>query len=341
MKPHPLLYPFSLIYGLVVSIRNVFFDIGILKTVDVGVPVISIGNITAGGTGKTPIVQYVAKLLLDAGKIVAIISRGYGRTTNGTVVVCDGNSILADSSSSGDEPAMIARNLKRAIVIVDEDRVRGAKKAVKEFGAEVIILDDGFQHRYLKRTKDIVLLDAEQMPFDTMLLPAGYRRELLSSLKRADVQLITKAKIDDDSKGSISRVRIGNGQQKFSSSFRPSGIKNVFGDVMQSLEILKGHTAVAFCGIAKPENFRMSLETCGVVIKELLSFPDHHLYTESEMTSIIESFHQHKADFILTTEKDAVRLQRFENLLKELPIAALVMEVTIHQQDAWKKYLLS
>jgi tetraacyldisaccharide 4'-kinase len=341
VRPHPVLFPFSLIYGLLVSLRNLFFDIGLLKSVDVGVPVISIGNISAGGTGKTPIVQNVASILMESGKRVAIISRGYGRESTGTVVVCDGMNILVDAESSGDEPMMIAQNLKKVIVIVDEDRVRGSQKAIDDFGAEVIVLDDGFQHRYIKRAKNIVLMDAHHSPFDTMLLPAGFRRELLSSLKRADAIVMTN--ISDDLKRSemLSGVRIVGKQKKFSSSYHPSGIRHVFGVVSQSLEILMGHSAVAFCGIAKPERFQMSIESCGVQVKKSVRYSDHHRYTNSEIVSIVSSFHEAKADYILTTEKDAVRLKEFEGMLKDLPISALAMAVTIHQKDEWERYLLS
>lgn len=341
MRPHPVLFPLSFIYGFIVWLRNLFFDIGLLRSIDVGVPVISIGNITAGGTGKTPIVMNAARIVQDSGKTVAIVSRGYGRATRGTIVACDGKRILADAVSAGDEPLMIARNLKTAVVIVDEDRVRGAKKAIDGFGAQVIILDDGFQHRYIKRTKDIVLIDAAQLPFDMMMLPAGYRREWIGSLKRANGVVITKAKNSADAENILRDDRIGFIQKKFSGSFVPSGMRHLFGGVAQTLETMKGRSAVAVCGIARPEMFFLELEKCGVSLKAVYSFPDHHAFKISEIESFIRSFHEHNADFILTTEKDGVRLQEFESILNNLPVSALIMDAAIHQQDEWKKYLLS
>jgi tetraacyldisaccharide 4'-kinase len=313
----------------------------VLRSVSVGVPVISIGNITTGGTGKTPLVVNAAKIILDSGKCVAIISRGYGRKTTGTVVVCDGKTILADALSAGDEPLMMAQDLKTAIVIVDEDRVRGAKKAVVEFGAQVIILDDGFQHRYIKRTKDIVVIDAGQMPFDTMLLPAGYRREWIGSLKRASAVVITKTKDEGEAERILKDERLKAVENKFTGSFRPSGIKHLFSGIARSLEIMNGCSAVLFCGIARPENFRLSVEACGIKVKDLFGFPDHHIYTTAEIESVIASFQKHSADVILTTEKDSVRLLEFEHLLMKLPVSVLTMDAAVHQQNEWKQYLLS
>lgn len=341
MKPHWSLFPLLPMYGFATAMRNWLYDLGILNSVDVGVPVISIGNITTGGSGKTPIVINAATIFLNAGKRVAIITRGYGRQTKGTIVVCDSKNILADAISGGDEPLLIALQLKNAIVISDEDRVRGSRKAIEEFGAEVIILDDGFQHRHIKRSKDIVLIDSQGSPFETMLLPAGYRREMIGSLKRADSVVVTKVKNEDDVKMILGSINFDPAQHKFSSSFRPIGIKHVFGGIVQSIEILKGHTAIAFCGIAKPESFRETLTSCGIDIREFFSFGDHHRYLQSEIEMIVRSMHSHKTDFILTTEKDAVRLTGFEAELKQMAISALTMDVKIHPSDEWRKYLLS
>ncbi|MFA6456380.1 MAG: tetraacyldisaccharide 4'-kinase [Bacteroidota bacterium] len=340
MRPHPMLFPFAAIYGLLVWMRNVFFDVGILKTTDVGVPVISIGNITAGGTGKTPIVIETAKVLLNAGKKVAVVSRGYGRKTTGTIVVSDGSRILADAESGGDEPMQIASHVKDAIVIADENRVRGAKKAVNDFGAEVIVLDDGFQHRYIKRSKDIVLVNSRQLPSETMLIPAGYRREPLHSLKRANAVVVTKSVDKKGAESILDVLRIDTQQSAFSCSYQPAGMRHLFGGIAQSTEILKGHIAVAFSGIAAPDAFRQSLESCGVTIKQFFIFDDHHQYSKADLDTIVLAFERSKADFILTTEKDAVRLARFKDTLQSLPVSALIMNVTMHQDEAWRTYLL-
>jgi len=340
VKPHWILFPFSIVYGLVVWLRNLFFEIGVLHSVDVGVPVISIGNNTAGGTGKTPLVVDVVRILMESGKKPAVISRGYGRVTHGTIVVCNGSDLLATAASAGDEPIQIARMTGHAIVIVDEDRVRGARKAIKDFGADVIVLDDGFQHRYLQRTKDIVLIDAQQPPFETMMIPAGYRRESMGSLKRADAIIVTKSESVSAAGVLLNDRRIDFEGEKFSSSYQPVGIKHLFGGIEQSLEILKGRTAVVFCGIAKPESFLKQLNACGVIIQYSEVFPDHHRFTDADISSVINRFQSSSADFILTTEKDAARLDEFEDRLTTLPVSALMMNVDVHQKEEWKQYLL-
>ncbi len=340
MRPHPFLFPLSIIYGPAVWLRNLFFDIGIFTTTDVGVPVISVGNLTAGGTGKTPVVREVARILTGSGKRTAVISRGYGRHSEGTVIVSNGTNILADVRSAGDEPMLIAKSLAGVIVISDEDRIRGSRTAIDEYGAEVIVLDDGFQHRRIERTKDIVLMDSRQLPFETMLLPAGYRREFIGALRRADAVIITKSADVKEAESVLGDERLKNVQNRFSSSFSPSGIKHLFGGVKQSTEILRGHTVIAFCGIASPEAFRRSIEQCGASVKEIFAFADHHTFTREEIAMVVGAFHRSGADFILTTEKDAVRLDGFEGMLGAIPVSALEMDVVIHQADDWKRFVL-
>lgn len=340
MRPHPLLFPLSLLYGLAVRTRNLFYDIQLLRSTDVGVPVISIGNITAGGTGKTPIVAETVRLLREAGMRPAVISRGYGRASTGMVTVCDGKNVLAGVEEAGDEPLLLARLTGNAIVVCDEHRVRGAQYAVKEFGADVIVLDDGFQHRAIRRTADIVLADVQQPPYGTMLLPAGYRREPMSSLRRASAVVATKARDATAATAMFLDPGMEFTGAQFSAGFHPGGIRNIIGGIRQSLEILKGHSAIAVCGIAVPESFRTTLASCGVTVKEMFAFPDHHPFTQQDVGKIIAAFHASSADFILTTEKDAVRLMPFAEQLSTLPVSALIMEVSFHQPDAWKAFIM-
>jgi len=339
VKPYRVLYPLSLLYGAVVWLRNFLFDVGILKTVDVGVPVVSIGNISAGGTGKTPITIEAAKVFLEQGKRVAVISRGYGRATRGTVVVSDGKKLLADATQAGDETVMIARHLPNVIVIADEQRVRGAKKAIDDFHADVIVLDDGFQHRYLERALDIVLLDGEGFCFETPMLPAGYRREPLSSIKRADAIVVTKVNEMTVAEKTFNNKRLLSVEYKFSASYKPSAIQSVFGIVRQTAETMAGHAIVAFCGIAHPEHFRSVLEKLGVRIVQFLPFNDHHRYSLSDVREIVQVYRENSADMILTTEKDAVKLHTFADELSQLPLFSLLMEMSIHQQQQWKSLL--
>ncbi|MEW5799125.1 MAG: tetraacyldisaccharide 4'-kinase [Bacteroidota bacterium] len=341
MKPHPILYPLSLVYGCGVWTRNLLFDNGILKSVDVGVPVISIGNITAGGTGKTPMTIEVAKYFLGRGKRVAVVSRGYGRMSRGTIVVSDGMNLLANVAQGGDEMLFIARQLPNAIVIADEKRVRGAKKAVEEYRADIIVLDDGFQHRYLQRRVDVVLLDGTWSLMKSMLLPAGYRREPLNSLRRADAVVVTKVRDPLDASPIMSDPNVATVTNKFSSSYVPVAVINVFGGVRQPLDILKGHSVIAMSGIANPKSFESNIESLGAAISSRFAFADHHRYTNEEIRQVLETHRLQRTDFIITTEKDAVKLSEFKNEFSEIPVFALMMEVQIHQQEQWKQFLSS
>ncbi len=180
-----LLVPFSRVYGAIVAARNFFYDRGLFTITAVGTPVISVGNITAGGTGKTPLVEYIVRTILDSGARPAVLSRGYRRTTTGTVTVSDGVKVLADADRAGDEPAQIARKFPGCVVVVDEDRVRGARFLESAFHPDVIVLDDGFQHRALRRDLDIVVV--ADGAGGSGLLPSGDGREPESSLRRADI----------------------------------------------------------------------------------------------------------------------------------------------------------
>ncbi len=281
----------------------------------------------------------VVSILTESGKRAAVISRGYGRKSKGTVVVSDGVELRSTVDEGGDEPVQIALR-GNVIVIADEDRVRGAKKAVKEFGAEVIVLDDGFQHRAIHRSKNILLVDAQRPPYRMMLLPAGLRREPMGSIRRADAVLVTKSAGPSDAGSVINDLGSMVKGKTFSSSFVPAAVKNIFGKVPQSLSVLNNRTVIALSGIASPESFRTSLSSCGANIKEFIVFNDHHRYTEKDVKLITGTLLKHKADFIVTTEKDAVRLIEFKSLLETLPLFSLIMEVVIHEKDAWKKYIL-
>jgi tetraacyldisaccharide 4'-kinase len=338
MKPHPVLYPLSLLYGVGVWLRNLLFDIGVIPVRKIGVPVISIGNITAGGSGKTPLTIATAKFFLEKGKNVAIITRGYRRTSRGTLVVSDGKKLFANSSLAGDEAVLMAQQAPQAIIIADELRVRGARKAVDDFHADIIVLDDGFQHRYVQRDLDIVLIDGSRPFFDTGLLPAGYRREPLSSLKRAGAVMVTKVEQASAASDLLNDERLSFVPDKFSSSFVPVAVRNVFSNVRQSLEMVKKHSVVAFSGIADPKHFESDILKLGAQIHEYIIFNDHHQYRKADIRYIAEMFRAKNADMIVTTEKDAVKMSEFYEELSRLPVFALVMEVRIHQQQ-WRRLL--
>lgn len=304
-----LLLPFSLLYGIVVVLRNRFFDIGLLPTTKIPVPVISVGNISAGGVGKTPLVEYLARRLRDKGKKVAVISRGYKRNTKGYVVVSNGRQRCAEAPESGDEPSQLAEKLDGVVVVVDENRVRAAQKVVTDFGVQVILLDDGFQHRYLNRDLNICVVAADEIVSTTWLLPAGNRREFYSALRRADVLVVSRCENERTFPQVQERLkRIVNkpfvGMKMHSVGLKKAGTGETLG-----LNEAVGKKIVAFSGIGHPSSFEESLRSLSVEVARHHQFPDHHRFTIKNIESITNSFQHERADFIITTEKDVARLK--------------------------------
>lgn len=338
MKPIPALLPFSWLYGVGVGTRNLFFDIGILQSRRVNARVISVGNITTGGTGKTPVVEMLAEQLLETKKKIAVLSRGYKRTSRGLVEVSDGSAVKASVEESGDEPFQIAKKLRDVAVVVDEQRVRGAQFASEKLGAEIILLDDGFQHRQLHRDCDIVVIDASQSPFDTALLPAGNRREFLSSLKRASAVVLTRAEseiaVDDIRK----KIRKFSDADVFTCSFYTVTVRDAKDTTTIENEIEKSKRALAFCGIGNPKNFRESLEKSGLHIAAVREFPDHHRYSDGDITRLQEEMKQHGAEILLTTEKDAVRFSS-KKIKIAVPLWYLEMKAKINEEEQWKLFI--
>ncbi len=289
-----LLRILSLIYGGAVSFRNFLYDENIIKVRELPVPVISVGNISAGGSGKTSLVRYLARELGRTLR-VAILLRGYRRKSSGTLVVSEWGKLRVNVWKAGDEAYLLARSLPEVSVVVSEDRHAGGMLAVRELGAELIILDDGFQHRKLHRDIDIVLLKKRDL--GDRLLPAGFLREALGSLKRADAIVLSYQEIDPfdfefDEKPVFKMFR------EFTHLLN-SDFRRVPFDVLRNKEV------VAFAGLGSNDQFFKVLEKLGFRIKEKISFPDHYDY---------RSFELKKEKFYVTTPKDLVKLPPSENL---------------------------
>jgi tetraacyldisaccharide 4'-kinase len=331
------LLPFSLFYWLGVAVRNWFFDIGVLKSKKVNASVISVGNVSAGGVGKTPFVE----LLIERLKInhqLAVVSRGYGRKTAGTVVVSDGRGKLSSVENSGDEPIQLAHKYPELIVVVDEQRVRGVRKAI-ELGAKLILLDDGFQHRYLHRDIDIVILTADEILNGDLLLPAGNRREPLTSLKRADLIVITRCA---DTKEYEHACAVGRERNSLPSKTPTVGLKTdlkIFKRA-SSNEIVKADkfenkNVIAFSGIGNAKSFEDLIEKANVKVVKHFAFSDHHWYKDNDIKAITDARKQTNAEFIITTEKDTMRLrERFAGFLETEPVivAEIRMEIISGEQ---------
>lgn len=309
----------AFIYSKVAGLRNGLYDRGVLETHDLGVRVISVGNLSAGGTGKTPIVAYISELLAERGEKVCVLTRGYGReNADRRVLVSDGERILQDASVTGDEPLELARRLKeQAIIVADADRVSAGEWAVRKFGVTAIVLDDGFQHRKVKRDVDIVCIDATKPPADDKMLPAGRQREPSSGLLRATAIVITRADLVDARRIASLRSEIS----KWTSNIPIFEARTR----LVTKPKIKG-SIFAFCGLGNPENFFECLRREGITIAGTRSFPDHHRYSSDDAILLDKEARAAGASALFTTAKDGVKLGEVSF---ETPLTVIEMNVEI------------
>ena len=310
-----LLKILSLIYGSVIFIRNKLYDLNILKSKKAeGVEVICIGNIVAGGTGKTPAVQYFVKKYLNEGKKVGILSRGYkGKRKEDLLLVRNDKEILATSVESGDEAYLHALNLK-VPVVVSKDRYKGAIYLRDVCKVDIIIMDDGFQHRKLTKDKNIILIDATNPFGGNDYLPKGRLRESLESLKRADELIITKSNYVNSESLEKIKQRLSKYEKKISiATFSEENFYNMNGEEKE-LSIIKNKKILIFSSIANPKIFYETVKRLEPSEIEEIKFEDHHLYKSEEIKNISEKGKDY--DYIVTTEKDIVKInEKIDKLL--------------------------
>jgi tetraacyldisaccharide 4'-kinase len=321
-------YILSLIYCLIINLRNRLYDHKIIQVVKLPCPVISVGNITVGGTGKTPCVIWLAQMLQKNGFKPAVLSRGYGgRSLKKVNIVSDGKNILLGAVQAGDEPLLIARSLPGVPVITGTKRILTGQAAISDFGADILICDDAFQHRQIFRDIDLVLLDGQAPVGNNHLLPRGSLREPAQALQRANAFIVTR--IDEATKTNdlISKSARAYNIPLFYSRHKPIDI--VKGDYSISLPLkeLKGKKVFAFAGIAKPDSFKKSILAAGAQIVSFDIFPDHHYYSQNEMIKIKNNFLKSGANFMITTEKDGMRLLKFAEFLKTIYLMRITMEL--------------
>ena len=302
----PYTKPFAPFYAAAVAARNWAYDRKVFKSGSVDVPVISVGNITAGGNGKTPVTEYLVRYFLCRKITTGVLSRGYRRSTTGTMVVSDGKTISGSPETAGDEPFQIAWKFRDAVVMVDEDRLRGALEMCKTFHPGVIILDDGFQHRRLERDLDIVLLDGQELFGGLHYLPAGRLRESLKSLRRADVVILVNCA--DAVSDVVNVVRGYTDGACFHGDVEAVNLTHLNTGEQLNVRDAPRKDCLAFCAIAKPKNFLSTLQASGLVVKDFLSFIDHHSFTSGDYDRLGKNFRTSGAPMVITTEKDAVRL---------------------------------
>lgn len=322
-----LLLPFSLLYGIVAGARNWFFDIGILGTAKLDVPVISIGNISVGGTGKTPFVEFIAQKLKVRGHFPAIVSRGYGRKTRGYILVSDGRGRISSVERGGDEPILLADKLSETPIAVDENRVEGARRILKETTADCIVLDDGFQHRYLHRDLNIVLLTAREILAKQWLLPAGNRRECIASIRRADMVVISKCKDEEEYNLAADALKKVDSPRMSGFSYESTSLRKVSsGAPIDQSSLAGSHVAIA-AGLGDFESFMNSVEQLGCIIEKIFEYPDHHWYSEQDLVEMQKVFQNPEMNLLITTEKDLVRIRALgkagNNFFNEFPVAVL------------------
>jgi tetraacyldisaccharide 4'-kinase len=318
----------AIAYGLAMRARNAWYDRdGAVERAPL--PVISVGNLAVGGTGKTPLVAWIARRLSATGMVPAIVSRGYGGTAGvGPLVVSTGSGPRVNARTCGDEPHVLARSLKGVIVIVGSDRLEGARAAAGA-GAGAVILDDGFQHRRLARDLDIVVLDG-RAPFDGgSVLPKGRLRESPSALRRAHVVVLTRLRRNDPARRAIDAVS----SQGFSGTIVRAGHQRTgFRDALGN-EVVAPPRAFAFCGIGDPELFYADLEDAGVVVASFRAFRDHQPYTVAvwdEMASQAASLHVP----LVTTEKDLSRLEPVAGAsLAKAPLIVMRIETVVWDEE--------
>ena len=341
--------PLNRLYETIINTRNSLYEKGVFKPHSLDVLTISIGNITVGGTGKTPLVAYVAEVLAENGERVCILTRGYGRENpRKRVLVSDGETILTDFKNAGDEPFELAQKLLgKAVVVADASRATAGVWARAKFGVTAFVLDDAFQHRLVERDLDIVCIDATNPFGNGKTLPTGILREPLENLKRADTVVITRANLVEDISNLKSQISKYNPHCPiFVSENRISKLIDLEKFHAGKAQNLPSATEngrrttdkfLAFCALGNPNNFFEQLRREKFNIITTQTFPDHHFYTQNDIEKLVEKAKENGAEILLTTAKDAVKLK---NLEIDLPCFVAESELIFSGEGNFRKWIL-
>ena len=341
-KTYPLFRPLSWLYGLGVNLRNKLFDIGVLKQKKFDVPVICVGNITAGGTGKTPHIEYLIHLLSPLYK-VAVVSRGYMRKSKGFRLVEAGST----AHEVGDEPLHIKQKYPNTLVVVDTNRANAIEKILsfeKEKRPDVVLLDDGFQHRYVQPLLSILLVNSHRPVFEDKLLPAGLLREPLQAKNRADIVLVTKCENNVDVELYKNKLSLQPHQQLYFTTFGYEMIAPVFPDLKNvganlcvcPISDLQNKHILLITGIASPQPLVEKLQQHTNHLHTLF-FPDHHFFSEKDIDNCRQQFNaiNDANKLILTTEKDAVRFRTMSCLSDEMKKMMYYIPIRVKFVEKW------
>jgi tetraacyldisaccharide 4'-kinase len=347
---------FSRLYERAVQIRLGLYRRRILRPQELGCPVVSVGNLTVGGTGKTPVAEMLARELQRRGRRVAILSRGYKSVPRPFMqrlrnklfkhrdlfpprIVSDGQEVLLDSRRAGDEPHMLAKNLPGVCVLVDKDRVKSGLHALRHFDSDILLLDDGLQYQRLRHGIDVVLID-RQSPFgNERLLPRGTLREPPANLSRASYIIVTKSGPEPD-EALLARLRTLNRTAAIiECSHAPRHWEDLKTGVKFPLGHLRGRHVGALSGIARPESFEEGVRQLGAVVEVSKAFADHHRFTKKEILRFLEWCDRRSLDALVTTEKDAVRFPAIDQ--PQVPMLFLRVEIEILRGGSHWEELLS
>lgn len=325
-------------YRAAIGLRNALYDSGRLRVHRLPCAVISIGNLTVGGTGKSPLTSCIAALLRDSGYRVGVVSRGYRRTAaRAPLLVSDGRALLADALSAGDEPYLIARDNPAVPVAVGADRIEAARLLLRAASPEVIVLDDGFQHRRIARDLDLLLVDGRDPWGNGRMLPRGPLREPVASIARADACVLTRS----DGRSPTSLVsaleRYNPDAALFHCRMEPRAFVRPEGEPIGPSS-LRGFSAYAFSGIARPERFEDDLRSLGVRLAGSRRFPDHHRFRRRDLERVAGEARRLGADVLVTTEKDLVRIVEAPD--GSPPLYALAIRVAFPRGKELQPWLL-
>jgi tetraacyldisaccharide 4'-kinase len=325
-------------WKLAVGFRNYLFDRGFVAATRLPVPVISVGNLTSGGTGKTSLVIALARYYRQKGFTPAVLSRGYGGKSRAPVtLVSDGKEVLACHVAVGEEPVMMARLLPGVPVLVGAKRTLTGRLACEVFRADLLILDDAFQHRLIARDLDIVLLDGRHPFGNGRLLPRGSLREPSSALQRADVLVFTGSPLFTGKPGP--GLGAGEGKPIFQARQCPTMVRHPASGAVYPVEFLQGKKLYYFCGLGAPERFEETLLSLKAVIAGRKLFPDHHRYCRKDLAAVIDEADSGGAELIITTEKDEVKVASFPDYLARIHVLVIVLEIDPGKAKDWRELL--
>lgn len=338
-----ILYPFVPVYAFVISLRNWFFNHNVFKVKSVRAKVISVGNISVGGTGKTPLVISLTNLLKRNGKNVGVLSRGYRRNTKGYLLVSNGRKILASVNDCGDEIFITAMECKIPAA-VSEKRVKGARQFIKDTAVDTIVLDDAYQHRWIRRDINLIVFEqrflTEKDFFKKNLLPTGMMRETFSSVKRADAVIINR-KFTPKQDIPLKYNKYFENKKIFTAYYKAIGFVDVKKYESYGLEEFRGQRSLVVSGVANPFSLINILMQSKIDSSNQIIFRDHKNYSNKEVQEIRKKFYTTNSHSVITTEKDAVKLTQYSKELDDIDIYFLKIELKMDNENEFEDFILS